>query len=51
MADLGLFGIKIPKKYGGGLSNDMRILGLLATYCGSSAPPSRRTSPSESPSR
>ncbi len=36
--DLGLFGIKIPKKYGGlGLSqsNYMRILGLLALHCGS----------------
>jgi hypothetical protein len=36
--DLGLFGIKIPKKYGGlGLSqtNYMRILSVVATHCGS----------------
>lgn len=40
LADLGLFGIKIPKEYGGlGLSqtNYMRILGAVAKYCGSTA--------------
>ncbi len=38
LADMGLFGIKIPTEYGGlGLSqtNYMRILGLVATYCAS----------------
>ena len=40
IADLGLFGIKIPKEYGGlGLSqtNYVRILGAVAKYCGSTA--------------
>jgi alkylation response protein AidB-like acyl-CoA dehydrogenase len=40
VADLGLFGIKIPKEYGGlGLSqtNYVRILGAVARYCGSTA--------------
>ena len=40
IADLGLFGIKIPKEYGGlGLSqtNYVRILGAVARYCGSTA--------------
>jgi len=40
IADLGLFGIKIDKKYGGlGLSqtNYVRILGAVAKYCGSTA--------------
>lgn len=40
LAELGLFGIKIPKEYGGlGLSqtNYMRILGKIAIYCGSTA--------------
>jgi alkylation response protein AidB-like acyl-CoA dehydrogenase len=40
LADLGLFGIKIPKEYGGlGLSqtNYVRILGAVARYCGSTA--------------
>jgi alkylation response protein AidB-like acyl-CoA dehydrogenase len=40
LADLGLFGIKIDKKYGGlGLSqtNYVRILGAVAKYCGSTA--------------
>ena len=38
LKELGLFGIKIPKKYGGlGLSqtNYMRVLGTVATHCGS----------------
>lgn len=38
--DMGLWGIKIPKEYGGlGLSqiNYMRILGLISCYCGSTA--------------
>jgi len=38
MADLGLFGIKIPKEYGGlGLSqtNYMRLLSTVARHCGS----------------
>jgi alkylation response protein AidB-like acyl-CoA dehydrogenase len=40
IAELGLFGIKIPKEYGGlGLSqtNYVRILGAVARYCGSTA--------------
>ena len=40
LARLGLFGIKIPKEYGGlGLSqtNYVRILGAVAKYCGSTA--------------
>ena len=40
IAELGLFGIKIPKEYGGlGLSqtNYVRILGAVAKYCGSTA--------------
>lgn len=40
VAELGLFGIKIPKEYGGlGLSqtNYVRILGAVARYCGSTA--------------
>lgn len=40
LAQLGLFGIKIPKEYGGlGLSqtNYVRILGAVAKYCGSTA--------------
>jgi len=40
LADLGLFGIKIDKKYGGlGMSqtNYVRILGTVAKYCGSTA--------------
>lgn len=40
IAALGLFGIKIPKEYGGlGLSqtNYVRILGAVARYCGSTA--------------
>jgi alkylation response protein AidB-like acyl-CoA dehydrogenase len=40
LADLGLFGIKIPKEYGGlGMSqtNYMRIIGTIASYCGSTA--------------
>jgi len=40
IADLGLFGIKISKEYGGlGLSqtNYVRILGAVAKYCGSTA--------------
>jgi hypothetical protein len=40
LAELGLFGIKIDKKYGGlGLSqtNYVRILGAVAKYCGSTA--------------
>lgn len=40
LAELGLFGIKIPKEYGGlGMSqtNYMRIIGKVATYCGSTA--------------
>ncbi len=40
LADLGLFGIKIPQKYGGlGLSqtNYMRVLSVVARYCGSTA--------------
>ena len=40
LADLGLFGIKIDKEYGGlGLSqtNYVRILGAVAKYCGSTA--------------
>ncbi len=38
LAELGLFGIKIPKKYGGlgmSQSNYMRILGVIARYCAS----------------
>ena len=38
--DFGLFGIKIPKKYGGlGLSqtNYMRILSVISLHCGSTA--------------
>ncbi len=38
--ELGLFGIKIPKKYGGlGLSqtNYLRVLSVIATYCASTA--------------
>ena len=38
LADLGLFGIKIPTEYGGlGLSqtNYMRLLSVVAKYCGS----------------
>ena len=38
LADLGLFGIKIPKKYGGlGMSqtNYLRILSVVGRYCGS----------------
>lgn len=40
LADMGLFGIKIPTKYGGlGLSqtNYMRILSTIAIHCGSTA--------------
>lgn len=40
LAELGLFGIKIPKEYGGlGMSqtNYMRIIGTVAGYCGSTA--------------
>lgn len=40
LSQLGLFGIKIPKEYGGlGLSqtNYVRILGAVAKYCGSTA--------------
>lgn len=40
LAELGLFGIKIPKEYGGlGMSqtNYMRIIGTVANYCGSTA--------------
>lgn len=39
-AELGLFGIKIPKEYGGlGMSqtNYVRVLGVISTYCGSMA--------------
>ncbi len=40
LADLGLFGIKIPKKYGGlGMSkfNYNRIVGMVASHCASTA--------------
>ena len=40
LATLGLFGIKIPREYGGlGLSqtNYMRVLGVVSRYCGSTA--------------
>jgi len=38
MAEIGLFGMKIPKEYGGlGLSvqNYARVLGMIGSYCGS----------------
>ncbi|NLN92943.1 MAG: DNA polymerase II [Candidatus Hydrogenedens sp.] len=38
MAELGLFGMKIPQEYGGlglSISNYARVLGLVGSYCGS----------------
>lgn len=38
MAEIGLFGMKIPKKYGGlglSVSNYARVLGFVGSYCGS----------------
>ena len=38
LAEIGLFGMKIPKEYGGlglSVSNYARILGLVGSYCGS----------------
>ena len=38
LAELGLFGMKIPKEYGGlglSVSNYARVLGLVGSYCGS----------------
>lgn len=38
LAELGLFGMKIPKEYGGlglSISNYARVLGMVGSYCGS----------------
>lgn len=38
LAEIGLFGMKIPKKYGGlglSISNYARVLGMVGSYCGS----------------